>query len=405
MSVKLVPEFKKKIAEGLNWKLAQVEDAFDVEEDKQGFFVVTLKPKKFLDAADFKAVCSLTRDLGGDGGYVKASRCWKVPGPLAKKPVASQMPTSVPTSVPTSLPTMKSGFEFLPIAALVSMPFQSRADLPDPDLEDLAESIKEHGVVEPIVVREKDGFYQIVLGERRVKASRMARQGDIPAIVKVLSDEEAYALQLIENIQRKDLSDIEKAHALDRYLKTFGCTQDVLAKKLGKKQNWVSRHLSMLQLEEANIIPRGIMESGVVTEYQAREILAADPEQKGKIIDKINETGKVPSVTEMEKMKQKTVLCADCGLPVESPVHLDGKFYHDDCAEDLKAKSTQGLLPETKVKFEPNTPNEPEAEPEKKAKQPEPEDVAEVTCSVCSTVFRVRHFGPHDHRIQYFKEA
>lgn len=397
----------KKIAEGLNWKLIQVEDVFEIDEDKQGFFVVTLKPKKFLDPADFKTVCRLARDLGGDGQYVNISRSWKVPGPLAKKPVGSQMPTSLPTSVPASLPTTKSVFEFLPLAALVSMPFQSRADLPDPDLQELAESIREHGVIEPIVVREKDGFYQIVMGERRVKASRMARQGDIAAVVKVLSDEEAYALQLIENVQRKDLSDMEKAHAIDRMLKTFGYTQEVLAKKLGKTQGWVSQRLAMLQIPES--ITR-VIKQGELTEGQAREILAASPEKQEKIVDAINETGAVPSMRELREIvhpeqKPATVYCDHCGEPVTSPVHIEGKFYHDDCVEDAKAASLPGLTPES-PKFTPDTPNEPETEKKVKHSLPEPLLTGYAWTCPCGAKFIINHVDlPGGKKVEHRLEA
>lgn len=367
-------DVSKKIAEALNWKLVQVENVFDVEEDKQGFFILTLKPKRFLDPADFKAVCRLTQDLGGDGEYAKVTRSWKVPGSLAKKPI--------------STPVKKSAFEILPLAALVSMPFQSRELKNDPSLDELVESIKETGVVEPIVVRGKGGFYEIVMGERRVEASRRARCGDIPAIVKSLSDEQAYDMQLVENIQRKDLSDMETAHALKWRIDTFGYTQDVLAKKLGKSHVWVSRHLSMLELEK---LTPGKVQLGEITERQAREILAAPPDKQEKIIDEINKTGEVPSARELHLVvhpeeKPKTILCDHCGEPVESPVHVDGKFYHDDCYEQVKAESAPGLAPETPTKFEPET-----VEPEKKPKHPEPELTGYLWTCPCGAKFIINH--------------
>ena len=384
-------DIAKKLAEALNWKLIQVEDVFEIDEDKQGFFVLTLKPKKFLDPADFRIVCTLSRDLGGDGEYAKATRSWKVPGVLAKK---------TPQSVPTSVPTKKLGFEFLPLASLVSMPFTSRTDVEDPELIELAESIRLHGVLEPLIVREKGGFYEVVMGERRKKACRIAGLTEIPAIVKVLSDEEAYTLQLIENVQRKDLSDLEKAHALDRMIKTFGYTQEALGKKLGKTQVWVSQRLAMLQIPES--ITR-VIKHGEFTEKQAREILAASPEKREEILDEITKTGEVPSSRELHAVAHPSVKCDHCGEPVEHPVHVEGKFYHDECAEQVKAEKEPSLVPgEPTPSFDVSEENveteetsdqiRPKKEPEKGLVKPEPLLTGySWTCPDCGAKLIINH--------------
>jgi hypothetical protein len=108
MKVNLPSDFAKAIADALGWKIAQVDNTFDFEEDKQGFFWAKLKPKKFLEKPDFRTVCALTRDLGGEG-YLMGAKAWKVPGPYAKKepvgPVSegSKEPV-VPKPVTTSTP-------------------------------------------------------------------------------------------------------------------------------------------------------------------------------------------------------------------------------------------------------------------------------------------------------------
>jgi ParB/RepB/Spo0J family partition protein len=325
----------KKIAETLNWKLAQVQDVFEISEDKVGFFVLKLKPKKFLDTADFRTVCALTRDLGGDDGYVKFSKSWKVPSAFVKKTETKKEPPVAPKSEPTS------PYALLPVDALLTMPFIRRKDVEGSDFEDLIESVKAVGVLEPIIVRPKpNGLFEVVVGDRRHAAAKKAELPEIPAIVKPLSDEEAYGIRIVENVQRKDLSDMEKADWLSFMIKTFGYTQRALAEKLGKSESWVSQHLSMLKLHP------GEVQSGDITERQARGILSASPEKREEILDQINETGKVPSSREIEK-QVKSVPCAHCGEPVSEPVHLDGKFYHEDCAEQVQAEKTPGLIPES----------------------------------------------------------
>ena len=236
-------------------------------------------------------------------------------------------------------------FTNVKLDALVSLPFSIRSEESDEDLAGLVESILEVGMVEQIIIRpSKDRFkFEIVAGERRVQAARKAGLKEVPASVQTLSDEQAYLIQLTENAQRKDLSDLDKAHALDRYMKTFKYTQEVLAKKMGKKQEWISHHLGMLKLEEINIMPRGII--GTLTEKQAREILAASPEKQSEILDEITKTGEVPSSRELHAVAHPAVKCDHCGEPVEKPVHLGGKFYHDECAEQVKAEAEPSLVP------------------------------------------------------------
>jgi len=327
----------KKLAEGLNWKLVRVEDVFEIEEDKQGFFVVTLKAKKFLDTPDFKAVCALTRSLGGDGEYAKITRSWKLPGVLAKK--GSQQATPVQ---PQKIEVKRPYFTFLPLKSIVPLASGVRKGKDD-ELAEFAESIREVGVLQSIIVRElANGLYECDAGDRRVAAAKLAGLTEIPAIVHPFTDEKAWTVRLIENVHRKDLADLEKAHALDEYMKTFKCTQEVLAKKLGKNPLWVSRHLSILELEK---LSPGIVQTGEITERQAREILSASPEKREEILNQITKTGEVPSSRELHAVAHPTVKCDHCGEPVENPVHLGGKFYHDECAEQVKAEAEPSLVP------------------------------------------------------------
>jgi len=280
-------------------------------------------------------MCALVRDLGGEE-YLKGAMAWKVPGPYAKKPdttstpedarskpsegpqpEAKKEPSSVASKVLTEDKSRPPQF-MVPVKALLSMPFQCRTTPDDPEMAELTESIKALGVLQPILVRPKpNGLYEIVYGQRRVKAAEKAGLVEIPANVRILSDQEAYEVQFSENIQREDLSDMEKARMLNFLITKFGYTQEQLAKKLGKSQPWISQHLAMLQIPE-NITR--VIKYGVLTEGQAREILAAPAEKREEILDHITETGEVPSIREIRRAAQPEQLSEPMG---PTPGHLE----------------------------------------------------------------------------------
>ena len=352
--MKLLSDFAKKVAESLGITARGVDQLFDFSEDKQGFFVARLKPQQFLDRKDqFRTMCALVRDLGGED-YLPGTMAWKVPGPYAKKPQAPEGPKPVTTSTPSqepqdarskpsgqgmdserayketgnAIPTGPSGVAqhvvtddksrppqfMVPLKALLSMPFQCRTNPDEPEMAELTESIKALGVLQPILVRPKpNGLYEIVYGQRRVKAAEKAGLVEIPANVRVLSDQEAYEVQFIENIQREDLSDMEKARMLNFLITKFGYTQEALAQKVGKSKAWVSQHIAMLELEKVH---PGELQTGEITERQAREILAAPEEKREEILDQINETGEIPSAREIRRAVQPEQLHEPIGPEV-----------------------------------------------------------------------------------------
>lgn len=377
MPFKLPSDFAQKISEVLDFKESVIPEWFDVGEDKDGWFFARLQPKKWLSDLQFKAMCALVRDFNGE--YVKGQKLFKVPGLCAKKP-QTQNTTSTPSPMeprsktePTVAPhvlTMdksKVPFPLIPLEALLSMPFQSRQTLEDPDLPELVESVKTYGILEPILVRAKpNGLYEIVAGERRVAAAKKAGLKEISAHVKVLSDQEAYEVQLIENIQRKDLSDMEKARMLDYMIKKFNYTQEQLAQKLGKNQSWISRHLSMLQVD--NIMPRGIMEKEDITERQARELLAAPEEKREEILEGAKERGEFPSSREIRRAAQP------------------------------ESKSSEEELEEQEESTEAPSPTEEPATP-----KPEAIDIGEFECPECHQQFLVEHVNRNLHRLRPVK--
>ncbi len=150
------------------------------------------------------------------------------------------------------------------LSELRSNPYQPRQTFDQEKLVELAESIKEFGVLEPIIITKSIKGYEIVAGERRKKASELAGLETIPAIIKEFSDEEMMQIALLENIQREDLTAIEEAEAYSNLLKALNVTQDELAKKIGKSRSYITNMLGLLRLPEVvkNDILNGYISAG-----------------------------------------------------------------------------------------------------------------------------------------------
>ncbi len=138
----------------------------------------------------------------------------------------------------------------LDIHKIVANHWQPRTVFGKEKLQELTNSIKEQGIIEPILVRQKGGQYELIAGERRLRAGKAAGLSVIPAIVKDFSDEQSLELALIENLQREDLSALDEAEGYARLIKEFNLTQEHVAKKVGKNRSTVSNFLRLLELPE-----------------------------------------------------------------------------------------------------------------------------------------------------------
>ena len=136
------------------------------------------------------------------------------------------------------------------ISEIRSSPYQPRKIFDEEALNELASSIKEHGIVQPIIVKKSIKGYELVAGERRTKAAKIAGLETVPAIVKDFDDEQMMEIALIENIQRENLNPIEEAMAYDSILKSSNITQDELAKKFGKSRSYITNSLGLLRLPD-----------------------------------------------------------------------------------------------------------------------------------------------------------
>ncbi len=177
-------------------------------------------------------------------------------------------------------------------------PYQPRVHFDEVKIEELAQSIREHGVFTPILVRKAVSGYQLIAGERRLRASKVAQLKSIPAIVLEFSEAEMMEISLIENIQREDLNVIEEAKAYDNLLTKMNLTQETLAKKVGKSRAHITNTLRLLQL------PKGVQDlvlNKVLTMGQVKPLITMDdPSKIQAFADKIAKEGL--SARDVEKL-------------------------------------------------------------------------------------------------------
>jgi len=177
----------------------------------------------------------------------------------------------------------------IPLSTIVPNPHQPRKEFDPQALEDLSASIKVQGVLQPILVRPlSDGRegYELVAGERRTRASKMAGLKEIPALVRALTDMETLAIALIENLQREDLNAIEEARGFQQLLKDFGLNQEELARQVGKSRSALANSLRLLNLPEKI---QADIQSGVLTAGHGRAIMAVEGESSLGLFERIKE--------------------------------------------------------------------------------------------------------------------
>ena len=164
---------------------------------------------------------------------------------------------------------------FLPISQVESCASQPRKQFDPESLADLADSIREHGIIQPLTVRKlQSGYYQIIAGERRWRAARMAGLTQVPAIIIEADDRKAMELAMIENLQREDLNPIEEAEGYQVLMSQYNMTQEETAQRVGKSRSAVANALRLL-----NLCPpvRAMVEDGRLTNGHARALLPLSP--------------------------------------------------------------------------------------------------------------------------------
>jgi ParB family transcriptional regulator, chromosome partitioning protein len=171
------------------------------------------------------------------------------------------------------------GQQWLPLATISPNPYQPRTHFDEAEIADLCDSIRTHGFLQPIVVRRYEGGYQLIAGERRLRAAQLAGWERVPIQVREVADRQMAELAIVENVQRKDLNAIEKAASFKRYMEEYACTQEDLAGRVSIDRSTVSNLLRLLELpqEVKDMIARGELSAG-----HARALLPLGDEQEQK---------------------------------------------------------------------------------------------------------------------------
>ncbi len=188
----------------------------------------------------------------------------------------------------------------VPLNQIKPNPKQPRFEIKEETLLDLTNSIKEKGLLQPILVRKKEGGYEIIAGERRFRACRLAGLGEVPVIVKDVGERESLEIALIENLQREDLNPIELATVYSRFVDEFGYTHESLAKKLGIDRSSVSNMLRLLKLPEW--IRKLVTEAKLTAGHGRTLITLKNESEQRKYVRRILSEG--ASVREIERARK-----------------------------------------------------------------------------------------------------
>ena len=249
-----------------------------------------------------------------------------------------------------------SAAQELLIKNIAANPYQPRCNFDEEKLQELAASIKEFGVVQPVVVRKKGRSYELVAGERRLRAAGLAGLTKVPAIVKDYDDAKMMEIALIENIQRHDLNPIEEAQGLRRLMQEFKLTQEQTAEKVGRSRSAVTNILRLLNLPEqvqAHII------NGVLTMGQAKQLLGLPKqEQMCEVAEAIIANGWSSRMTEevVRKLKEGKKLKIVRELVEEEAKNKEKKPKREPTENDIFCHDFEQRLVEflgTKVKVVP----------------------------------------------------
>ena len=216
----------------------------------------------------------------------------------------------------------------LPIDKIEPNPDQPRNQFDEDTLQELADSIKQYGMLQPILVTPKDDFYEIIAGERRWRAAKLAGIKDVPIIVKNYTDQEIVEISLIENIQRENLNQIEEAMAYKRLLEEFDLKQDEVAERVSKSRTAVTNSMRLLKLSER--VQQMIVDDMISTGH-ARALLALDDEEQQYILANKIFDEKL-SVRETEKLV-KALKNPKKEVKVQKQEHM---FVYDNLEEHLK---------------------------------------------------------------------
>ncbi|RPG42500.1 MAG: ParB/RepB/Spo0J family partition protein [Gammaproteobacteria bacterium TMED112] len=170
------------------------------------------------------------------------------------------------------------------ISAIKANQYQPRTNFDEKKLKELSESIKKHGVIQPVLLRQEGKGYELIAGERRLRASKLAGLKKIPAVVAKISNTQSLEIAILENVQREDLNPLEVSKGYQRLKEEFGYTQDQVAKSVGKPRSSIANSLRLLSLPEK---AQNELEKGTISEGHAKVLLGVDPSKIEAILERV----------------------------------------------------------------------------------------------------------------------
>lgn len=210
---------------------------------------------------------------------------------------------SMESILSSTVETDDNGIVKIPLEEIIPKSDQPRKDFNDEALKDLAKSIETNGVIQPILLRKRDDKYEIIAGERRYRASQIAKLKEIPAIIVDADDEDAAKLALVENIQREDLNPIEEAMAYKQLMEEFDLRQEDLANAIGKSRTYITNTVRLLKLDDRVI--EHLYKGNLTTGHGKVLLGIKDKDEQVKLAEKIIATGLNVRETESEVKKSK----------------------------------------------------------------------------------------------------
>jgi ParB family chromosome partitioning protein len=413
--VNLPSDFAKKIAKSLGMTDKWVDEWFEIDENKEGYFIAKLKPKKFLEKDQFRTLCALARDLGGEG-YLQGAKAWAVPGPFAKKPLPSTSPPSdvrsepQPSTVTSHVVSMDKSeipnipnLKFIPVDAIKIPDFlPTRVLISHERLNEITNSIKKHGLKYPIKVRRANSDYELIDGYLRLKSVLQLGWKGILAEIKDATDQEVVVESLITNKYRIEEDPITVAKKFDILINAFGFTQEKLAEEIGLDRTTIAHMIRLLKL------PKEIQHSVAlhnVSFYHALLLLTVEnPDLQVQLAKEVVDNGL--STRQLEERIRELQPRPVAPSPPEPSAPSQQLEQTTQARRAIQQSEPIGPHPGY---LEPYPEETAAPAPSKELKEPEPKpepiDIAEVSCPVCGITFRLAHHGIRDHRVEYYTEG
>jgi ParB family chromosome partitioning protein len=249
---------------------------------------------------------------------------------IPSRPVAEPAPAAPPAAA------VPGGAGMVPIEQISPNPYQPRRTFNDASIEELARSVREHGIIQPLVVtRTGDNKYRLIAGERRFRAAQKAGLEVVPVVVKeTMTDSDVLQVALIENIQREDLNPIEEAYAYHQLHEEFGLTQEEISKRVGKERSTVANFLRLLRLPDP---VKKLLAAGQLSMGHARAILAVDsPKKQEQLAERV--------VKRNLNVRQTEMLAAE-----SSPKAAEPEKEKDIFTRDAEEKLTRTLRSKVEI--------------------------------------------------------